>query len=187
MTQTIKSEMSFTNMASLSMFLMEFYGQISDGMWENSRPHDHWLWINRTKYVIGDTPGYKGYWHSKKYGIKRWWNLWKKDGYDWAIRILTYAKFGMIINPSKAEEFVKVSDSLRTILDYLPEKKTTLQELLDFVKGKWFERYFTEDTLKFITDENLEKFYNSSYSMKDLKRDIYSVYDSVNTCLSYSL
>ena len=36
---------------------VELRAQISDGFWENSRPHDHYRSWCRAEVVIGDTPG----------------------------------------------------------------------------------------------------------------------------------
>ena len=185
MQKTIYSKMNFVNMASLSMFLMEFSGQISDGMWENSRPYDHWEWVCHTEYGLDSTPGYYGMHHRKRYNIKAWLNIWKTPGYEFATRVIDYAKFGSIINPYEVDKFIKVAENLRLIIDYLPENKISIEELKKSFKDTFIEKYFTEDVMYFITEENLEKFYSSEYSLKDFRKDIFSVYDSVNTYLGY--
>ena len=48
----------FPNMSSLILYKYELEGQISDGKYENSRPDEHWKWINNVGTIkIGKTPG----------------------------------------------------------------------------------------------------------------------------------
>lgn len=41
--------LNFANQIQVALFVAELQGQLSDGMWENTRPYDHWkLWCNAT-------------------------------------------------------------------------------------------------------------------------------------------
>ena len=54
-----------------ALFLGEYEGQISDGMWENSLPTDHWVaWMLKPEQVVVDgTLGYEGF-SPRKYNLK---------------------------------------------------------------------------------------------------------------------
>ena len=39
--------LNLANPAQLVLFNEELAGQISDGVWENSRPFEHWTWVPR--------------------------------------------------------------------------------------------------------------------------------------------
>lgn len=43
---------TFQNKVQLALFKCELSGQISDGYWENSVPHNHWRWIVNLKMEV---------------------------------------------------------------------------------------------------------------------------------------
>lgn len=50
--------LAFRNNAQAALFKYELAGQISDGMWENSRPHDHYKpWCKCDVIVDASNPG----------------------------------------------------------------------------------------------------------------------------------
>lgn len=65
----------FANAAQAIIFECELLGQISDGYWENSRPHDHWLDFSDVKVTHAfhaDTDGAvigKNFHTSRKYNF----------------------------------------------------------------------------------------------------------------------
>lgn len=60
---------TFRTQNLLDLFVNEIEGQISDGMWENSRGTD-WMWKGRTLYLLGDKTEVKydsyKFWQSRK-------------------------------------------------------------------------------------------------------------------------
>lgn len=47
---------TFTSFGALALWEGEILGQMSDGLWENSRPHDHWEFWNRLTPSLGEAP-----------------------------------------------------------------------------------------------------------------------------------
>ena len=60
------------NIEQVALFEFELAGQLSDGHWENSSPHDHWECWCRCKRAIapaGTTPGRNFYARRDRYGL----------------------------------------------------------------------------------------------------------------------
>ena len=57
-----KTTILFTRMDAAALYWAELSGQISDGIYENSRPHNHWLWLRNCDSVISPdgTEGFYG-------------------------------------------------------------------------------------------------------------------------------
>ena len=52
------STLAFRSNSQVALFKYELCGQISDGHWENSRPHTHWQdWCRATAIVDPSNPG----------------------------------------------------------------------------------------------------------------------------------
>jgi hypothetical protein len=68
---------NFSNMRQKVLFDNELVGQISDGMWENSTPHNHWEQICRAKTIVDDSrlPGIN-------FRLKRRYNFASKELFD---------------------------------------------------------------------------------------------------------
>jgi len=64
---------TFRTVAQASMFEKELFGQFSDGMWENTQPHDHWKFWSNLSVNVGENVGViADAWCMKKnYGINR--------------------------------------------------------------------------------------------------------------------
>lgn len=48
---------TFTTQSAVAVWRYELTGQLSDGMWENTVPHDHWQFWNRLDSAVGATDG----------------------------------------------------------------------------------------------------------------------------------
>ena len=56
---------AFENEVQVALWNEELVGQLSDGMWENSRPHDHWKpWCN-AEVIIDATNVGRDFWAQK--------------------------------------------------------------------------------------------------------------------------
>jgi len=63
----------FKDIYSYVLFNCEYSGQISDGKYENSRPYDHWKWVNDAVCVIDGQEYYEGgRTHRINYTFKSW-------------------------------------------------------------------------------------------------------------------
>ena len=68
-----KQILHFKDIYSYVLFNCEYGGQVSDGKYENSRPYDHWKWVNDTVCVIDGQEYYEGgRIHRIKYTFKSW-------------------------------------------------------------------------------------------------------------------
>lgn len=171
----------FTTPSAAILFSFEFSRQISGGQWENARPYNHWEWVIDVEYKIDDEhiPGYTGYYHRKKYNIKPWFNLHKKIGYKWADRIYKYAKYASILSEDELKLALD-NDYLRSVIAVLSENKLFLFET--------FMERFNENTKEKVknvfTEDLYNKYYESDYSWKDLKKDLYSCNETINNYIN---
>lgn len=61
---------AFRNADQLVLWKLELLGQISDGMWENSRPHDHWrVWHSNEAIVDQENLGKNFYAQRESYNF----------------------------------------------------------------------------------------------------------------------
>lgn len=65
-------EIIFSNPVQVALYEEELKGQISDGMWENSTPHDHYKVMCNAKARVaapGERTGCVGFWPKRYYGF----------------------------------------------------------------------------------------------------------------------
>jgi hypothetical protein len=73
---TQQGRINFRNAIQAALFSCELSGQISDGMWENSRPHNHWeIWSGASVNVNPENLG-------KDFYAQRHYNFNSKDLLD---------------------------------------------------------------------------------------------------------
>ena len=61
--------LKFKTQDQVTSFENEIMGQISDGHWENSRPHNHWkVWCDATVSVDPNVQG-RNFYPSRKYNL----------------------------------------------------------------------------------------------------------------------
>lgn len=196
----IENVLIFSNFRIASLYLMELEGQISDGKYENTRPHDHWewLWHNEVRMVNGDQkPGYytTHYYENrlKTYNLDEWpcWIANKKgkyNDYEWAKRVLAYGKFGKILDSMNFtdirtldKESGNIELMLETIQSFLDSNENgTYKEFIEFAAKnfEWRMEYIAKVTL---IDENMfEVFKNTEYDIKELRKDIKQLKVEVN-------
>ena len=177
-----KTTLNVTNMSQACLFEMEVSGQISDGKWENSRPYNHWEWICNTEMVISDENSYSGAFHNKRYGIKNLFNEFmkyvEKSEYAWPMRMYYYAKFGTILDP----KYINNLDGMRSFIELIGENEeiNTLEDLKEKTP-EYLKKYFLPEYDEVFSTENIQKFRNSEYSIKDMKKDLAFLHLSVNT------
>lgn len=82
-----KPFINFRNEVQVTLWKKELCGQISDGYWENSRPHNHYQEITSADVQVGSPLGPVGF-HTK-----RVYNLAAKDLFDIVgTRMLEYVR-----------------------------------------------------------------------------------------------
>lgn len=55
------NKLHFNTIAAANLFKTEITGQLSDGMWENARPLNHWEYWNDAEVVVDGKIGHEGY------------------------------------------------------------------------------------------------------------------------------
>ena len=176
-----KTTLFVTNMSQACLFEMEVSGQISDGKWENSRPYNHWEWVCDTEMVLSDKNSYIGHYRRKKYNIKNLFNEFMKrveyDDFSWPMRMYYYAKFGTLLD----SKYINELDGLRNFIEKIGynEEINSLEDLKNDIP-EYLQKYWKDEYDKVFSTENIQKFRNSEYSIKDMKKDLALLHLSVN-------
>lgn len=180
--RTINSTLFVNNMSQACLFEMEISGQISDGKWENSRPYDHWKWVCHTQLGLSDKNYYTGPFHFKRYGIKNLYNEFmkyvKEGEFPWPNRMIHYGRFGTILDP----KYINQLDGLSSFIEEIGfhEDINTLEDLKTKMP-EYLKKYWKDEYDEIFSTENIQKFRNSNYGVKELKEDLKALHKSVNT------
>jgi len=150
--------MTLPSRTAVALWVTELAGQISDGMWENSGPRDHWkFWCNLT-VVPGDVASLDtcGEWV-------------RKNAYNFA-GLYEYVGDRMLANARMAKAGADPTDrQLCETGQYMPP---TLAEFhANKASGKW-EYDFVNKYMDRVSDELAEAFYEATYTMKEMRADI---------------
>lgn len=167
-----KPIISLSSPSAIALWKGEILGQLSDGMWENTAPHDHWQFWHDCTVTLSPV---NGHWVDLGDPMKTGYNIAGLIEYV-GDRMLKICAFGYA-NP----QIVLASDLGGCVLDQLPE---TLQEYettqVDPQLPEWRKRFFdivTKDA--FIVYLN----YKHLYTMKSLRADIKVIKTAMKTCL----
>jgi BRCA1 C Terminus (BRCT) domain len=152
---------TFANKSQLWLWESELTGQLSDGAWENSNPHDHWKELCRADVSIG-TPGMTGVY------TKRTYNFGRPDLVNVVGDRMLFVAKAAIAYPnapdSVARAFNGVGDNLGNLKQY------------DFIK-----KYVSE--IEKATGEDIKtviaKVEAVPYTMTNLRRDLKTISDIV--------
>jgi hypothetical protein len=150
--------LTFRNLAQKILWESEIVGQLSDGHWENSRPHDHWKAWSNAKVEIGEKVG-------RDFSVKReQYALRSKFLLDIVgKRMLTQVRLGLKYGADKMDLFASAFD-IDGNFRGIPGPECT---------GK----YWDELRAKMATmDAELEEIKtvaaDETYSRKDMLRDL---------------
>ncbi len=151
--------MTFRTEIQKLLFTNELSGQISDGQWENTRPHDHWEnWCN-AEILVGDNVG-------RDFStIKDNYNLNSKDLLD-----VVGQRMINMIKVKKALPGLP-DDVCESIGDYgIEQLKKYASE--NASNNEYWQKKL-EEVLMFATEEQLKAALAAdSYNMKDLQKDL---------------
>lgn len=167
---SIPSTLYFTSPSSAAIYLYEVEGQISDGIWENSRPYDHWQWVTKAKCVIDPNcePHYECDWnnHQRKYSLNEIKRAVKNtldgvsDEYDFFIRAFKVARFASLFDKSDYDIVLneKIFSTVEFALDFMPyEYQSNLRDYVEYFDKSINSKIpYTEDDMAL-----LEIIYNS--------------------------
>lgn len=160
----------FASVTQAAIFEHELKGQLSDGMWENALPNDHWkFWCGLIVKIAepGDEP---------RVVSPCSWRC-KKKGYNFATlypfigdRMLALGRMARALAGSDLPFETFSHGEMRGAAEYMPP---TLGEWRDCKAGHPLWQYdFVAGYMEHVTDELAQAFYNTRYDMRDLRADI---------------
>ena len=163
----------FASVTQAALFEHELKGQLSDGMWENAAPHDHWkFWCDLEVRVAppGERP---------RVVTPCSWRC-KKKGYNFASlyevigdRLLAIGRMARALGGSDLPFETFSHGEMRGAAEYMP---TTLGEWLDCKAGRLPWQYdFVAGYMAHVTEHVARAFYNTRYDMRDLRADISAI------------
>lgn len=140
--------------SAIALWQGEILGQMSDGMWENTKPDNHWVFWGKMNVALG-TPKLD----SSEPPVKSSYNL---------AGLLEYVGDRMVnigrMGKAGADESVTHHGGAEDMPSTFEEFKN-MQTKGDYTAGK----------LQKITDDLAQKYYATKYDMKDLKNDLRSI------------
>lgn len=151
----VKGTIYLPTNSAIAVWTHEILGQMSDGMWENARPDDHWMFWHDLKIAKG-APAVKvqsgGSPSRTSYGFA---GLLPVIG----DRMVALGKMGTITDD---EDMLHAAEYMPATLEEWTKGKET---------GKW-PYSFVGNYMAKITPEIAERFYRTNYSMSNLKSDL---------------
>lgn len=184
--ESAKTDIYFPNVSSAMIFAYELEGQISDGYWENSHPHDHWQWVSNVDvHVDPSKTGYTGPSHRLRYSTE-WLRKYVKRAmkgekdYLWAFRVLNMGKMGTVVSVSDFNRF-KDSYAFRVIVEHLPKDPVDAAGLEQEITSHSYLISYWNQVKVFFTDSLLKKYYSSSYDFSDFEDNLEQAEEAMNT------
>ena len=153
--EVIMKTLTFNSSIHKLLFVNELCGQISDGMWENTRPFNHWEDWSDCEVVVGDNVGRD--FHAVK------------DNYNLNSKLLLECVGDRMIG------MVKIHLSLPFASDYACKYigKYGVDEIIEYAKEN---DYWSKVLNKCLESASIEQFREAEkydlYDMKDLKKDL---------------
>lgn len=183
-----ETTLHFENMSAALIFLFECLGQISDGKYENSRPIDHWWWVTKIKCVVDDEAYFEGPRHKiHTYNLNEWIKYIKDADkseeanrrWGWARRVLDYGRFGLIASKEHLDDYRK-QDPYRGIIEFWGRELRKNPDIT--FKELEVPKYMEESTKCAIWNEAMfVRFKKAEYTMRDLRADLASMSETINT------
>jgi hypothetical protein len=147
---------TFQNMPQLALWLHMLTGQMSDGMWENTRPHDHWKFWGQLETEIGK---------DLRVTTDRPWEC-KKVGYDFNALIDVVGDEMLALG--RMAQIAGVTQGMLYAARYMPGSLEKFNEMR--AKDSWPE--YAKTYISVVSDHDAEMYYAASYSGSDLRRDL---------------
>lgn len=182
----------FESASAAFLYKFELEGQISDGKYENSRPASHWLWVTNTEVVIDGHAYYEELSADKShiqhyrqrlkdYNLKEWPGYIESGKDDWAKRVLGYGRLGRVLERKETLLHQLINEDNAEYIGYMveydwvqgAEKNTPFEELS--------HRYDNKVDSNICNKKVYDEFCKTEYTIRDLKNDLRSMAESVNT------
>lgn len=154
--------LTFKTLSAVTLWHFEFQGQISDGMWENSRPYDHWKFWCHCEASVGETLQL----------VREFGHGPTKTAYNFGAlrehigdRMMTYGRFGKVAEALGKPELVKQFGDEHWNFDELEKLDS---DTLDVAK---FESEHPK-CVGLLTPEFIAMWKKTTYTLKDFNKDV---------------
>lgn len=157
--------------AALALWKYEVTGQISDGAWENSGPKNHYQFWCRLDSAVGapKVEHRRGECKRWYYGLTRLYTMkWEDGSYILRTRMVNMGRLAMA-HEALGGNMESFGYEQRVAAEKMPE---TLEEFT----SKTDERF-----RKAVSDELAAKYYETTYTFDDLKKDVKSIAAAMKT------
>jgi hypothetical protein len=180
----MKAKIVFTTVTQLALWKCEVTGQLSDGAWENSVPHNHWKFWCKSEASVGDKPGItlgdEGGPERTKYNVVGLMNMkWHDDEMARMGTADPYVLRGrmlQIAHMALAFEALGRAPDLNVCrhAEYMPAEFYSFQASKK--SGIW-KHDFVAESLKDVDEALAAEFYKmrQRYGVDDLKRDLTAI------------
>lgn len=180
--RSVIGTISFPTRSACAVWRAEILGQMSDGMWENTSPGDHWVFWHRLRTVVDcgkpaavtmDEGKFAPYNQKTSYGIA---SLYEIIG----DRMVAYGRMGRTLStvvdidvpgsPDWETRYGKDSsfDACLRAAEYMEQLG-----LEKFLSGDWDKQDNYQATyLRKVDEETARRFFATKYDIKDLKQDV---------------
>lgn len=148
--------------SAIAVWKNEIVGQLSDGAWENTTPYDHWKFWAYLDVELGEPKVI-----SKKYAKKKGYALSSLIKYV-GDRMIKIGKLGLFTEEGNGE--------------YMPDTFEEWKTSKETGKWKWD---FLSSHMEPITEEIAKQYYESSYNLNDLRKDLKVIKEAMKTAPSF--
>lgn len=158
--------MTLPSRTAVALWVEEISGQISDGTWENSRPHNHYQFWCRLDVTVGPAKLVRNEYHypnKRNYALTRLHQLkWDDGTYILRDRMMATARLALAgVDPTDRQTLSAAKYMPATFAAFRANQAT----------GDW-EHNFIAEAMARVSDEVAEKFYATTYTLKDMNADL---------------
>lgn len=165
--------MTLPSRTAIALWEGELTGQMSDGMWENSGPRDHWKFWCRMDVVEGAVAGIV----SVPTGYE---NRCRKNRYGFASLIPHVGdrmlNMGRMARASQKIGAPAPTDEQLRAAEYMP---LTMFAFCEGMATKTWEHDFIAKYMENVSFKLAAAFYESTYTMSEMKKDIKLIKDTM--------
>ena len=158
--------MTLTSRTAIALWVNEISGQISDGMWENSRPHNHWSFWNRLEVRLGDVNSLVATERCLKnsYALTRLHQAkWEDGTYILRDRMLACGRMAKVIVDFKDRDMLYAAE-------FMPASLAAFRDKANLGP-------IAREHLAKVTDEIAVAYYAAKYTLKDMNADLKVIMD----------
>lgn len=176
---------NFNNHIEETLWLHELSGQISDGYWENSRPHNHWLfWCNCETTVNFNKPGVFNY---NSYEIlKNNYNFYAPELLSCvAFRMLSGAWLSIVLGKTLTRDQYDFAEHFAGIFQINPPLNDI--DVINIIQKEMLnkENYMIKTYSNSVAIEDLIKAFKyesrNAFTIKDLRKTLESISQIIKT------